>query len=190
VNLLLVAARLAPVTLLVPAFGGARVPWWIRIGLAFLLAGLLAPLVAPAPIAHPELFIPKELAVGVVLALLAAVPFWAAQAAGAVSDAAAGLAGRLAELLLLFATFVFFASASPRTKRSPSPRRSATPPKRSSPPRRTFSSPPSASPRPSWSPSWSPTWPWRSSRASAAVSASKPPRSSAATPRPSRSSPR
>jgi type III secretory pathway component EscT len=110
VTLLLVAARLAPVTLLVPAFGGARVPWWIRIGLAFLLAGLLAPLVAPAPIAHPELFIPKELAVGVVLALLAAVPFWAAQAAGAASDTAAGLTGRLAELLLLFATVVFFAS--------------------------------------------------------------------------------
>jgi type III secretory pathway component EscT len=109
VTLLLVAARLAPVTLLLPAFGGARVPWWIRVGLAFLLAALLAPLVITGPVADPALLIPKELAVGVVLALLAAVPFWAAQAAGAISDAAAGTTGRLAEFLLLFATVVFFA---------------------------------------------------------------------------------
>ena len=109
-TLLLVAARLAPVTFLSPAFGGARVPWWIRLGLALLLAALLAPLVAAGPVARPELLIPRELAVGFVLALLAAVPFWAAQAAGAMSDAVTGLSGRLAELLLLLAAVVFFAS--------------------------------------------------------------------------------
>jgi len=107
-RLALVAARLAPVTLLVPAFGGARVPLWLRLGLAALLAALVAPVIAAAPEARPALLIPKELAVGVVLAVLAAVPFWAAQAAGAVADAGAGLGGRLADLMLLFAAVVFF----------------------------------------------------------------------------------
>lgn len=111
-KLLLVAARLLPVTLLLPA----RVPLLARAVLGVLLAALLVPVLADAalpagPLAAAALAL-RELAVGAVLALLVAVPFWAAQAAGGIAGAAVGAGGRVADFALLLAAAVFFASGS------------------------------------------------------------------------------
>jgi type III secretory pathway component EscT len=97
---LLAALRLAPVATSSPFLGGPLVPPLVRVSLAAGL-GLAAAALAPgaAPLAGPASLVAagaRELALGTVLALLAAVPVEAARAAGRLADTLRG--ATLAEL--------------------------------------------------------------------------------------------
>jgi flagellar biosynthetic protein FliR len=98
--LLVAAARVAPIFLVAPFFGGQAVPVWVRIVLAGLFAALLAPAV-PAAGVTPLLLV-KEAAIGLALAFLASLPLWAAEAAGSLADP------RLGRFALLLGVTVFF----------------------------------------------------------------------------------
>ena len=86
----LVALRLVPAAMLVPVLGGPLAPWSARVALvamaALALAAVQPPAVAGAvgamSIAGWIAIAVKELAVGAVLAIVVAVPFLAADAAG------------------------------------------------------------------------------------------------------------
>ena len=126
----LLACRLLPAVLFVPAFGGARLPLPARIGLAMCLAWALMPvtlLAQEAPHGWACLaLMAKELAVGIVLAFAANCAFDALRMAGGwldnlagtqrsqVSSAAGqGRGGPLSELHALLAVLVFFALGGP-----------------------------------------------------------------------------
>ena len=87
---ILVAMRLLPAALTIPVLGGPLAPWPARIALTAMAALALA-LVQPPEVAAAVARAPtgalialalKELAIGAVLALIAAVPFLAADTAG------------------------------------------------------------------------------------------------------------
>ncbi len=88
-GVLLAAGRAAPVAFLSPALGErARL---VRLVMAGVLAFALWPAVVAMPLALPlGVAVAHELMVGVALGLVAAVPFAAAQAAGALVDRARG----------------------------------------------------------------------------------------------------
>jgi type III secretion protein SpaR/YscT/HrcT len=98
---MLAAARLVPLFVIVPFFGGRLVPMPLRIGFSLAFVALAVPVAAagapPAELVGPlgtVVLLGKELLVGVILGLLAAVPFWAADAAGRMTDAARGAAAQ------------------------------------------------------------------------------------------------
>lgn len=123
-------ARAAPVVWMVNPLGGPRLPAPARVGLSLLLAGLAAPLLLAsaaaagleqAPAARLILLLGRELLVGLVLGLVAAAAFQAAETAGRLGDTLRGAslaevldptsgqrASPLAALYLLMATLVFF----------------------------------------------------------------------------------
>jgi len=101
-SFLLGAARLVPIFLLAPFFGGRAVPVWVRIVLAAVFAGLLAP-AQPATGPVPLLLV-KEAAIGLLLGFLVSLPLWAAEAAGSLADP------RLGRFALLLGTTIFFVS--------------------------------------------------------------------------------
>ncbi len=124
-------ARAAPVVWMVGPLGGVRLPATARVGLSALVAGLAGPLLlesaaagglAAAPAARLALLLARELAVGVVLGLVASAAFRAAEVAGRLGDTLRGAtlaevldptsgerASPLAALYVLIATLVFFA---------------------------------------------------------------------------------
>ena len=97
----LVARRLVPAALLLPVLGGPMAPWSARLALttmaALALAAVQSPEVAAAAGALPAAGLiaigVKELAIGAVLALVVAVPFLAADAAGRWIGVAIGAPG-------------------------------------------------------------------------------------------------
>jgi type III secretory pathway component EscT len=98
---LLVAARVAPVALLSPLFGGGLVPRVVQTGLGLGLivlvaaaqpAGLAAE-VAQLPLAALIAIAAKEAAIGAVIAVLVAIPIAAAEGAGRAIDLARGSVG-------------------------------------------------------------------------------------------------
>lgn len=104
------AARTVPVTWLVPALGGPRLPPRARLGLGLLLAILCLPALAPAaavggvtsPLAAGGgvgwvILLARELMVGITVGLCAGAVFSAAEAAGRLVDVARG--ANAAELL-------------------------------------------------------------------------------------------
>lgn len=101
----LAAARVLPVFTLAPFFGGRLVPATIRIAVSLAVVAILFPAVSAAT---PDVralgavtfgaLLFKEIAVGTVLAFLASLPFWAAEAAGRLADTARG--ANLAEVLV------------------------------------------------------------------------------------------
>jgi len=124
---LVVALRLLPAALTLPVLGGPLAPWPARLALTAMAALALAlvqpPEVAAAVARAPALALVaiavKELAVGAVLALIAAVPFlvadtggrWIGHALGHADVAAAGPVGPTATtglLTSLLAVLVFF----------------------------------------------------------------------------------
>jgi flagellar biosynthetic protein FliR len=100
----LVAIRLAPLTLVAPAFVARGVPAIVRAALLFaLVLGLLPVALATAPeiptdAASLTVLGLREAALGGAFALVASVPLWAADHAGRVVDAARG--GAQAEITL------------------------------------------------------------------------------------------
>ncbi|HKA89133.1 MAG TPA: flagellar biosynthetic protein FliR [Haliangiales bacterium] len=98
--ILVAAARVAPIFLIAPFFGGQAVPVWVRILLAGLFAALLAPTLPAAGV--PPLLLVKEAAIGLFLGFLASLPLWAAEAAGSLADP------RLGRFALLLGIAVFF----------------------------------------------------------------------------------
>lgn len=97
---LLAALRLAPVAMASPFLGGPLVPPLVRVALSLALGAAGASLAgdAPAPAGGLDLLAAaaRELALGAVLALLAAAPVEAARAAGRLADTLRG--ATLAEL--------------------------------------------------------------------------------------------
>lgn len=97
--MVLIAARMVPVFTVVPFFGGRLVPSPVRVGLAVAFAALLLPTVGdpvtaawaanPSPVLVVTL-IAKEVMVGLTLGFIAALPFFAADAAGRLADVARG----------------------------------------------------------------------------------------------------
>ncbi len=98
--LLVAAARVAPIFLVAPFFGGQAVPVWVRLLLAGLFAALLAPALPAAGV--PPLLLAKEAAIGLALGFLASLPLWAAEAAGSLADP------RLGRFALVLGVAVFF----------------------------------------------------------------------------------
>jgi len=85
-------ARVAPVIAIVPAFGLRALSAPVRAAAALLLAAVIIPLVRPlanGPLPYPVLLL-TELARGTLVAIVAAVPLWAATMAGGVVDALRG----------------------------------------------------------------------------------------------------
>lgn len=87
---ILVAARVGPIVVLVPPFGGQPVPLPVRVGVSAVLAAVLAPVAVgqALPGAWPELaaVLVAELAVGVVLGVSGLLVVEAARMAGAILD--------------------------------------------------------------------------------------------------------
>jgi type III secretion protein T len=113
----LAAARMGPLALVAAPFGRA---WAARAILAVLLVAAVVPSLLAQPAATMSA-LPSEIAVGLVLGLIAALPFAAAEAAGALTDAGVhpwrarrGERGPLAEAYLLFALALFAAADGPR----------------------------------------------------------------------------
>ncbi|MGZ3439986.1 MAG: flagellar biosynthetic protein FliR [Polyangia bacterium] len=113
----LAAARMGPLALVAAPFGRA---WAARAILAVLLVAAVVPSLLAQPAATMSA-LPSEIAVGLVLGLIAALPFAAAEAAGALTDpgvhpwrARRGERGPLAEAYLLFALALFAAADGPR----------------------------------------------------------------------------
>ena len=102
---LLGAARVLPIFLIAPFFGGRMVPALVKIGVAITFVALLWPalhlstpdLSAFGPVTLLALFL-KEVALGVTLAFLVSLPFFAAEGAGRLADTARG--ANLAEVLV------------------------------------------------------------------------------------------
>jgi flagellar biosynthetic protein FliR len=102
---LLGAARILPIFLIAPFFGGRLVPATVKVGVAITFVVLVWPalhlatpdLSALGPVTLVALFL-KEIALGVVLAFLVSMPFWAAEGAGRLADTARG--ANLAEVLV------------------------------------------------------------------------------------------
>lgn len=91
----LIFARVLPVVMLVPAFGGRLVPGPVKIGVAAVFVIVLFPAVAQptTPIAVNIAFIVlllKEVLVGLVIGFLVSLAFSAIESAGAVIDTARG----------------------------------------------------------------------------------------------------
>ena len=90
---LLVCARVAPAAVLLPFFGGASLPWVLRLGFGAALAGWLCALLPAQALSAATdglwaMLLIKELAVGFVLAWLATLTFKAAEMAGHMADVA------------------------------------------------------------------------------------------------------
>lgn len=82
--------RLAPAVALLPPLNWWGLPWSVRLALAAGISLLAAPLAAAAiGQLSPELLL-HELAVGVGLALVISLPFWALHVAGSIADVAWG----------------------------------------------------------------------------------------------------
>jgi flagellar biosynthesis protein FliR len=102
---LLGGARILPVFLIAPFFGGRLVPATVRIGVAVTFVALLWPalhlqtpdLSTVGPATLVALFL-KELVIGVALGFLVSLPFWAVEGAGRLADTARG--ANLAEVLV------------------------------------------------------------------------------------------
>jgi type III secretion protein T len=116
-GVVVVAARMTPLALVAPwaaGLGGLGIVARLLVALGLsLLASALAP-VASAPTLP---LVASELLIGGVLGLLTAIPFRAAQAAGALVDVARGggrTRGPLADALLLLALALFSALDGPR----------------------------------------------------------------------------
>ncbi len=92
------SARLLPIVLLAPTFGGRLLPAPLRVGTALGLALLTAPPTPPSVDAAWAVALAREVAVGSCLGLLAALPFALAQSAGGLVDGIRG--ARLASLLV------------------------------------------------------------------------------------------
>lgn len=93
----LLMARLVPLTLFSPLFGGGATPLRFRLGLGAAMALALAPLVqmesAPLPEAEMLLLTAKELLFGATLAVLVSAIFGFFAASGSFFDRARGLSG-------------------------------------------------------------------------------------------------
>lgn len=101
----LTAARLVPVFLVAPFFGGRLVPAPLKVGVALTFGAVMFPAIEAAtpslrgvgtPLLAALFF--KETVVGAAVGFLAALPFWAAEAAGRLVDTARG--ANLAEVLV------------------------------------------------------------------------------------------
>ena len=113
----LAAARMAPLALVTPPLGRA---WAARVVLAALLTAAVVPFVMAQP-ATSWAALPAEVLLGLLLGLVAALPFAAAEAAGALLDvgvqpwqARRGARGPLGEAYVLFALALFAAVDGPR----------------------------------------------------------------------------
>lgn len=117
---LLSTARMAPLALVAAPFGRL---WAARAIVGALLVAAVLPAVAAQPAAAGAL--PSEIVVGLLLGLVAALPFAAAEAAGALVDAgvhpwrarrldATGGRGPMADAYALFALALFAAADGPR----------------------------------------------------------------------------
>lgn len=88
------AARTLPLTWSIPAFGGAALPFGLRVafglGLAIWCYPLLASMPLPGNAAALAVLAFRELLVGVVMGLVCACMFRAAEAAGEIADLARG----------------------------------------------------------------------------------------------------
>ena len=112
------AARVVPVFVIAPFFGGRLVPAPLRVAVALAFVALVFPAIsagAPAPSGLGPLvlagLLAKEVVVGALLGFLAAMPFWAAEAAGRLVDDARGADGAsapLGDLALKLAIVIFF----------------------------------------------------------------------------------
>jgi len=113
----LAAARMGPLALVAAPFSRA---WWARAIVGALLVAAVVPAVmAQAPSTAAAL--PSEILVGLLLGVVAALPFAAAEAAGALVDggvhpwrARRGERGPLAEAYFLFALALFAVADGPR----------------------------------------------------------------------------
>jgi flagellar biosynthesis protein FliR len=113
----LAAARMGPLALVAAPFGRA---WGLRAIVGALLVAAVVPFVMAQPAASLQA-LPVELLVGLLLGLIATLPFAAAEAAGALLDAGVhpwrarrGTPGPLAEAYLLFALALFAVADGPR----------------------------------------------------------------------------
>jgi type III secretion protein T len=113
----LAAARMGPLALVAAPFGRA---WAARAIVGVLLVAAVVPSLLAQPAATMNA-LPSELLVGLLLGLIAALPFAAAEAAGALVDAGVhpwrarrGERGPLAEAYLLFALALFAVADGPR----------------------------------------------------------------------------
>ena len=85
--LALAAARAVPIAMVLPALGAVRGSGWVRLVLGGVLTATVLPAVQGAqPTTALPLLFGRELLVGITLAVVAAVPFYAAQAAGLLVD--------------------------------------------------------------------------------------------------------
>jgi type III secretory pathway component EscT len=114
---LLATARMAPLALVAAPFGRARVA---RAIVGALLVAVVVPFVLAQPAASLAA-LPSEIALGLFLGVVAALPFAAAEAAGALVDsgvhpwrARRGQRGPLADAYALFALALFAAVDGPR----------------------------------------------------------------------------
>jgi flagellar biosynthesis protein FliR len=103
-------ARVVPSIVLVPAFGLKSVPIAVRLGLSVVLAVTVLPMVPPAPFQGGAWLVEAlgQFALGVPLAIAAAVPLWAASMAGGLVDT-----GRFGTLLGMLASAFFLADGGP-----------------------------------------------------------------------------
>jgi flagellar biosynthetic protein FliR len=109
---LLGAARVLPVALLGPAFGGRS--WIARLLVGGLMVAVVWPAVAPAAASAGAVALFHEVLVGLALGLVAAIPFRALEAAGALQDAArTDGGGPFGEAWGLFALALFAALGGP-----------------------------------------------------------------------------
>ena len=125
------AARVVPVFTIAPFFGGRLVPPTVRVAIAVTFVALVFPAVTAGASGSPAAalgplglgaLLLKEVVLGALLGWLAAMPFWAAEAAGRLVDTARGAANQevyvpqlgtqsspLGDLSLQLAVVVFFA---------------------------------------------------------------------------------
>jgi flagellar biosynthesis protein FliR len=114
-TVLLCAARVVPICLFAPLAGGGVAPGAVRLGTAAVLVAFLAPrLSTRVGAANLPLALLAEVLLGSVLALVAAVPLFAARMAGSLADAARAVSppdgqSPLATWLELLALMLFFA---------------------------------------------------------------------------------
>ena len=113
----LAAARMGPLAMIAAPFGRA---WLARAIVGALLVAAVVPFVVAQPVATMSL-LPSEILVGLLLGLVAALPFAAAEAAGALVDvgvhpwrARRGERGPLADAYFLFALALFAVADGPR----------------------------------------------------------------------------
>jgi type III secretion protein SpaR/YscT/HrcT len=93
----LIAARILPVFVLAPLFGGRVVPATAKLAVSLAFAALVYPAVEAGtpdlgplgPVLLVALFL-KEILLGATIAYLVSLPFWAAEAAGRLVDTARG----------------------------------------------------------------------------------------------------